>query len=98
MRRPSKTRTRVRACTALTTYTRLVVCFSYNQATSNWREWTFKMISQRQMGVLIAGGDVESVTRMGDEGEVRIVGYRAVRPIRRSDSSPSCLTQATMAV
>jgi hypothetical protein len=98
MRRASKTRTRVRACAALTTYTRLQVCFSYSQASGNWREWTYKMISQRQMGVLIAGGDVEPITRMGDDGEVQVVGHRATRPIRRTDSSPTCLTAATMAV
>jgi hypothetical protein len=76
-----------------------VVCFSYNQnGITNWREWNFRMISQRQMGVLIAGGDVEPITREVDDGSVQLVGYKATKPIRRSDSSPTCLNVATMGV
>lgn len=98
MRRAPKTRVRVRACVALTTYTRLQVLFSCNQANANWRQWTHKMISQRQMAVLIAAGDVEPVTRQVEDGTVQLVGYRAKRPLRRSDSSPACLNAATMIV
>jgi hypothetical protein len=98
MRARATSRVRIRACQAQTTYTRKEILFGYNQSSSNWREWTFKTISQRAMGKLTAGGDVEPVSRMDDDGKVRIVGHRATRPIRRSDASPQCLNAATMYV
>jgi hypothetical protein len=98
MRARARSRVRIRACQAQTTYTRMEILFGYNQSSSNWREWTYKSISQRAMGKLTAGGDVEAVTRMDDEGKVRVVGQRATRPIRRSDESPSSLNAGTMYV
>jgi hypothetical protein len=98
MRARPKSRIRIRACQAQTSYTRKEFLFGYNQSTSNWREWTYKTISQRAMGELTAGGDVEPIRRMDDDGQVRIVGHRATRPIRRSDASPQCLNRETMTV
>jgi hypothetical protein len=97
MRKARKSRVRVRACQALTTYTRLQRCFSYIQDTLDWTKWTYKLVSQRQIAILLAAGDVQPVTRQVD-GKVEIVGYRAMRPIRRSDVSPACLNAATMNV
>jgi hypothetical protein len=98
LRARATSRVRIRACQAQTTYTRKEVLFGYNQSSSNWREWTYKTISQRAMGKLTAGGDVEPISRMDDDGKVRVVGHRATRPIRKSDASPQCLNAATMAV
>lgn len=97
MRRPSKSRVRIRACKALTTYTRKVVCFAYHQSSNNWRDWTWRMISQREMRILLAGGDVEPVTRMTDDGSVQLVGYKATRAVRIKESTPGSLTTRTMA-
>lgn len=98
MRKATKTRVRIRGGVALTTYTRMQRCFSYIQGTTDWHEWTYKMVSQRQIASLMAGGDVEPITRKGDDGTVQTVGYRATRPIRQSDVSPACLNARTMAV
>lgn len=54
------------------------------------------MISQRQAALLLAGGDVEAITRMTDDGTVQTVGYRATRAVRIKDSSPNSLTTRTM--
>jgi hypothetical protein len=98
MRARARSRVRIRACQAQTTYTRRETLFGYSQSSSNWREWTYKTISQRAMAKLTAGGDVTPVSRMDDDGKVRVVGYRATRPIRRSDESPSSLNAGTMYV
>jgi hypothetical protein len=86
---------RSRGKVVLNAYSRMVAYFAYTQLTDKWREWTFRSVSQRQAELLVAAGEATAVTRLQD-GAVRIVGYRALKPTSWERPSPATLTFATM--
>lgn len=86
---------RSRGKVVLNAYSRLVAYFAYAQTSERWREWTFRTISQRQAEGLVAAGEAVPITRMED-GAVRIVGYRALKPTNWERPSPATLTYGTM--
>jgi hypothetical protein len=95
MRKHCRSRVRSRGKVVLNAYSRIVAYFAYTQLTDKWREWTFRSLSQRQAEVLVAAGEAIAITRLED-GAVRIVGYRALKPTSWERPSPATLTYATM--
>jgi len=95
MRKHARNRVRTRGKRVLNANTRLVPYFGYAQISQNWRDWSFRSISQAKALELEREGEAEAITRMVD-GFVRIVGYRAKKPIRVDRPSPTTLTLATM--
>lgn len=88
-------RSRVPGQRVLNPYSRMVAHFGYAQSSLQWRDWTFRLISQRQAQMLVSLGEAEAVTRMSD-GHVRVVGYRALKPTSWERPSPCTLTLSTM--
>lgn len=95
MRKHCRARVRTRGQRVLNAVTRLVPYFGYAQITQNWREWSFRSVSLKKAQELEKSGEAEAITRMVD-GFVRVVGYRATKPIRVDRPSPCTLTMATM--
>lgn len=73
----------------------MIALFAYVQRSQKWTEWTFRLISQRQMQLLIALDEVEPIERMKD-GVFQLVGYKATKPTRRDEVSACALTFRTM--
>lgn len=95
MRKRSRGRVRSRGKVILNAYTRMVAYFAYAQGSEKWREWSFRTISQRQAQTLVAAGEATPITRMVD-GEIRVVGFRALKPTSWERPSPATLTFYTM--
>jgi hypothetical protein len=103
-------RVRTRAEQATTVYSRLVMLFSHSQKhESVWREWSYRVVSERQALQLRAAGEADPVydyeglrpgpgalDRCIEAGSVRLIGYRATALMRRGGSSPSSLDADTM--
>jgi len=86
---------RSRGKVVLNAYSRMVAYFAYAQLSERWAEWTFRSVSQRQAENLVAAGEAVAIIRMQD-GAVRIVGYRALKPTSWERPSPATLTFQTM--
>jgi hypothetical protein len=95
MRKRCRSRVRSRGKVVLNSYTRMVAYFAYTQLTDKWREWNFRTVSQRVAEALVAAGEAIPITRMVD-GDVRVVGYRALKPTSWEQPSPTTLTYGTM--
>jgi hypothetical protein len=95
MRKRCRSRVRSRGKVVLNAYTRMVAYFAYAQLSEKWREWNFRTISQRQAETLVAAGEATPITREVN-GEVQLVGYRALQPTSWERPSPATLTFATM--
>ena len=77
-------------------YNRLVAYFAYKQESEKWREWTYRLISQRQAQALVASGEAGAISRKHN-GTVQIVGFRALKPLACEVPSPTSLTVRTTA-
>lgn len=95
MRKRCRSRVRSRGKVVLNSYTRMVAYFAYSQLSNKWREWSFRTVSQRMAEMLVANGEATPITRLVD-GEVRVVGYRALKPTSWERPSPATLTFDTM--
>jgi hypothetical protein len=73
----------------------MVTYFAYAQVSLKWREWSFRIVSQRQAETLVACGEAMPITRLVD-GEVRVVGYRALKPTSWERPSVASLTFSTL--
>lgn len=99
-RKKCTTRVRTRGKRVLNSYSRMVKHFAYIQDATNWTEWTFRNISQRQAEQHVSAGEAERVTRevVLEDGtaQVQVVGYRALSPTSWEPGSPATLTMGTM--
>lgn len=95
MRKHVRTRVRTRGRRILTVKTRMVALFFYSQTSLRWREWTFRTVSMKLADGLVKMGEAAPIVRMYD-GDLRTVGYRALKPLAHERQSPTTLTYATM--
>jgi hypothetical protein len=95
MTKRCRNRVRSRGKLVLNSYNRMVQHFAYVQCSEHWKDWAFRTISLRQAEILVIDGEAERVTRLVD-GEVQVVGYRALNPTRWERPSPTTLTLSTM--
>lgn len=95
MTRRCRNRVRSRGKLILNSYNRMVRYFAYIQPSLSWREWKWRQLSQREAQNLVAGGEAERIVRMVD-GELQVVGYRALSPTSWERPSPATLTHSTM--
>jgi hypothetical protein len=95
MRMRHRTLARSRGKLVMNSYNRMVAHFAYAQTSEKWGDWTFRTISQRQAENLVSAGEAERIIRRLD-GEVQVVGYRALKPTSWERPSPATLTFATM--
>lgn len=95
-RKHCHTLVRSRGSRILTAETVMVKLYDYTQKREKgWEDWQFRTVSQAHAQREVEAGRAERVTRMMN-GDVRLVGYRALTPTRPLERTPCTLTVSTM--